>query len=82
MRIDINETVLPTTKKDMVNHPPHYIKHPSGIECKDVIKYFDACSAQAIKYIWRHEHKGSSIEDLKKAMFWINERIQMLEEKK
>lgn len=62
---------------DEVNNPAHYKQLP--IECKDVIKYFDACRGQAIKYIWRCEHKGKPIQDLKKAIFWLNEKIKMYE---
>ena len=62
---------------DEVNNPKHYKQ--LQIECKDVIKYFDACRGQAIKYIWRCEHKGKPIQDLKKAIFWLNEKIKMYE---
>jgi hypothetical protein len=64
-------------KNDEVNHPKHYTQLP--IECKDVIKHFDACRGQAIKYIWRCEDKGKRITDLKKAIFWLNEKIKMYE---
>ena len=65
-------------KNDEVNHPSHYTQLP--IECKDVIKNFDSCRGQAIKYIWRCEDKGKRIQDLQKAIFWLNEKIKMYEE--
>ena len=65
-------------KNDEVNHPKHYNQLP--IECKDVIKYFDACRGQAIKYIWRCEDKNNRIQDLEKAIFWIKEKIKMYQE--
>lgn len=64
-------------KNDEVNHPKHYTQLP--IECKDVIKYFDAPRGQAIKYIWRCEDKGKPIQDLRKAIFWLEEKIKMYE---
>ncbi len=64
-------------KDDEVNHPSHYTQLP--IECKDVIKYFDAPRGQAIKYIWRCEDKGKPITDLRKAIFWLEEKIKMYE---
>ena len=65
-------------KNDEVNHPSHYTQLP--IECKDVIKNFDSCRGQAIKYIWRCEYKGHPITDLQKAIFWLNEKIKMYED--
>lgn len=65
-------------KGDEVNHPKHYTQLP--IECKDVIKHFDACRGQAIKYIWRCEDKNNRIQDLEKAIFWIKEKIKMYQE--
>ena len=38
---------------DRVNHPSHYTKHPSGIECIDVTRHYDFCIGNAIKYLWR-----------------------------
>lgn len=60
-----------------VNHPDHY--NAGKIECIDAIKSavtgldpFDAfCAGNAIKYIWRHKHKGS-LEDIKKAIWYLN----------
>ena len=65
-------------KDDEVNHPKHYNQLP--IECKDVIKHFDACRGQAIKYIWRCEDKNNRIQDLEKAIFWIKEKIKMYQD--
>ena len=75
--------------QDNVNHPIHYTSHPSGIECIGITKYYDFCIGNAIKYLWRaglkHEEgmddKTKQIEDLKKAIFYINQIITMLEGK-
>ena len=67
-------------KEDVVNHPKHYTSHPSGVECKDISKHFDSPRGQAIQYIWRCEDKGHPITDLKKAIFWLNEKIKMYED--
>lgn len=64
---------------DEIKRPNHYNWHPR-IECKDVIKYFDAPTSHALKYLWRHEHKGTALKDLKKAKEWIDVKISMLEE--
>jgi hypothetical protein len=66
--------------EDNIN-PSHYKKHPSGVECIDITKYMDFLTGNAIKYIWRHADKGKPIEDLKKAIWYLEEKIKMLEGK-
>lgn len=58
-----------------VNHPPHYNKHPSGIECIDVVEWMDFCLGNAIKYIWRADLKNG-VEDLEKARWYLDREIQ------
>lgn len=62
---------------DPVNYPPHYTKHPSGIECIDVVRHMGFNLGNAIKYIWRADLKGAAIEDLEKARFYIEDEIKM-----
>ena len=59
-------------QQDMVNHPPHY-KDESGIECIEVTKNMQFCGGNCFKYLYRAGKKGSTIEDLKKAI-WYAER--------
>ncbi len=60
------------SKPDMINHPPHYNmgKH----EVIDVLWNWKLpfCLANATKYIARAEHKGYAIQDLEKAIFYID----------
>lgn len=71
---------------DNVNHPKHYTSDPSGIECIEITKYRDFCIGNAIKYLWRAGLKQDSdltkdektIEDLKKAIWYINREIELL----
>jgi len=60
---------------DMVNHPPHYGKHPSGIECIDVVEHMSFNLGNAVKYIWRADEKGNTRQDLEKAVWYINREI-------
>lgn len=60
---------------DMVNHPPHYTSHPSGVECIDIVEHMNFNLGNAIKYIWRAGQKGDRIEDLKKARFYLDREI-------
>ena len=61
---------------DMVNHPPHYTSHPSGVECIQITEHMNFCLGNALKYIWRADLKGNGIEDLEKAAFYIAREIE------
>lgn len=63
---------------DQVNHPAHYKAHPSGIECIEVTEHFNFCIGNAIKYLWRAEHKNANIQDLEKAVWYIKREIERL----
>ena len=63
----------------MVNHPSHY--NFSKYEVWDVLdEWFprDPLLWQACKYLARAGHKGNAIEDLRKALVYINRRIDNL----
>lgn len=60
---------------DMVNHPPHYTSHPSGVECIQITEHMNFCLGNAVKYIWRADLKGSGVEDLRKAAWYIEREI-------
>lgn len=66
---------------DMVNHPVHYTTDPSGVECIDITRHRNFNIGNAIKYLWRAGIKDEAkhIEDLKKAIFYINDEIKRLE---
>lgn len=63
---------------DNVNKPRHYIKHPSGVECIQITEHMNFCLGNAIKYIWRAGLKQDAIEDLKKAVWYLNREIERL----
>ena len=60
---------------DLVNNPPHYTAHPSGVECIQITEHMNFCLGNAVKYIWRAGLKGDAVEDLEKAVFYINREI-------
>lgn len=74
--------------ENRVNHPDYYNSHPSGIECIDIIRHYCFDIGNAIKYLWRAglkkemglDEKQKEIEDLKKAIWYIKDRIKILEE--
>ena len=61
---------------DTVNHPAHYNAHPSGVECIDVVEHMGFNLGNAIKYIWRADEKGNTLEDLRKAAWYVDREIQ------
>ena len=65
--------------KDLVNHPPHYTAHPSGIEAIQVTRHMNFNLGNAMKYIWRADLKGNAVQDLQKAVFYINDEIKRVE---
>lgn len=69
-------------ENDPVNHPSHYTD--GGIEVIDFIlaKKLDFLLGQVCKYISRAGKKDPTkeLEDLKKAQFYLNRKIEMLEE--
>lgn len=69
-------------KFDIINKAKHYNGHPSGIECISVVKHMNFCLGNAMKYIWRADLKNDAIEDLKKAVYYLNCEIEMRTEKK
>lgn len=72
--------------EDKVNNPKHYTSHPSGIECIEITRHYDYCIGNAIKYLWRAglktengmQDKEKEIEDLRKAIWYINDKIENL----
>ena len=72
----------------LVNHPLHYNQHPSGIECIEIARHYCFSIGNAIKYLWRaglKQEVGKSdvtkeIEDLEKAKWYIQDRINQLKQ--
>ena len=60
---------------DLVNHPPHYTEHPSGIECIQITEHMGFNLGNALKYIWRCDLKKDTTEDLNKAIWYIKREL-------
>lgn len=71
---------------DRIN-PKYYKEHPSGIECIDITRHYCFDIGNAIKYLWRAglkteqglSSKQKEIEDLNKAIWYIQDRIKQLQ---
>jgi hypothetical protein len=68
-------------KLQAVDHPAHYGGAESTYEAIKVIDAWrlDFCLGNVIKYISRAGKKGSKLEDLRKAQWYLNHEIERLE---
>lgn len=60
---------------DNVVHPAHYNKHASGVETIYVARHIDFDLGNALKYLMRFRYKNNPCEDLKKAIFYLRDKI-------
>lgn len=67
------------TGNDPISHPAHYTRFP--VEVIELTEHLNFCRGNAVKYIARAGHKDPSkeIEDLEKALWYIEREIQRLE---
>lgn len=67
---------------DAVAHPAHYTSSPAAcsgcgkpIECIDVVQHMTFNLGSVVKYVWRHDLKGAPVEDLRKAIQYLEFEI-------
>lgn len=77
-RPDVIEPNVPDLAHDPVNHPSHYVSHPSGVECITITEHMNFNLGNAMKYIWRAGLKDSSSvkQDLEKAVWYLNRELK------
>lgn len=63
-------------KHDPVNHPSHYTSHPSGVEVLALTREMPFGPGNAVKYVLRRDLKGDPVEDIDKAIFYLNDAIK------
>jgi hypothetical protein len=66
---------------DEVNNPSHY--NQNGIEVIDVIETYTPDSphlANVLKYVCRHSYKGNPLKDLRKAAWYLDRAIILIED--
>lgn len=75
-------------KTEQVSHPSHYawLKDLCGVEPLDICRHLDFNTGNAIKYLLRKDKMDGNktktekrIEDLRKAVFYIQDEIKLLE---
>ena len=55
-----------------VDHPKHYCQHFSGIEAIVFTEQLNFNLGNAFKYIYRHKEKWDPVEDVRKALWYLN----------
>ena len=60
---------------DAVHHPKHYTSDDCGVEAIEVTSLLPACISNAVKYVWRCGKKDEDLQELKKALWYINYSI-------
>ncbi len=55
-----------------VHNPTHYTSHPSGLEAIEITENLPFNLGNAIKYLWRKNHKGNHNQDIEKALWYLN----------
>ena len=68
-------------KQDLINRPAHYTK---GIETIEYIRSWDMdyVRGNIVKYVTRFPYKGTPIQDLEKAKWYIQRMIDKLKEER
>lgn len=68
--------------RETVNHPPHY--NSGRIEVIDAIEDWSLNFnlGNAVKYIARARLKGKEVEDIKKAIWYLNRHLETLTKEK
>lgn len=61
--------------REIIEHPKHYVSHPSGIECIQITEHMGFCLGNAMKYLWRAGLKDDVVQDLEKAKWYIEREI-------
>ena len=57
---------------DPVNKPSHYIRSSVLVQPIELTGRVNSCLGQALNYIFRAPYKDNEIEDLEKAIFYLN----------
>ena len=65
-----------TTMKDNVNHPSHYAEDVYiKAECIMFTRHLDFDTGNAFKYVWRAGKKDDIVQDLRKAIWYLNDSL-------
>lgn len=87
-KVSVFASEFTNKKAEQVSHPSHYawLKDLCGVEPLDICRHLDFNTGNAIKYLLRKDKVDGNktktekrIEDLRKAVFYIQDEIKLLE---
>ena len=67
---------------DPVREPEHYKSHPSGIEVIQITRHESFLRGNALKYILRAPYKGTELQDIQKAIVYLEWERDRLEQQR
>lgn len=67
------ENVEGSQISDPVNNPSHYRWLP--VEAIEITELFNFCMGNALKYILRADYKGKPVEDIRKAIWYLEREL-------
>lgn len=79
--ISVGDTDESSKDYDAVNHPKHYTSSPATcecgrpIECIQITRHMSFNLGNSTKYVWRADLKNDAIEDLEKAVWYLQDEI-------
>jgi hypothetical protein len=73
------EALLPYAHKGTkdATNPDHYKRYP--VECIQLTEHMNFCLGNAVKYIYRAGEKDDIVQDLRKAIWYINREIERIQ---
>lgn len=77
--LPVNRSKLPVVdmnEQDVVNHPHHYANGMTvEVECIMFTRWLDFDLGNAFKYVWRSGSKDNAVQDLEKAVWYLEDAI-------
>lgn len=79
-RANADKQLVDYPNHDAVNHPKHYVSHPSGIETIAITRHETFLRGNILKYVLRAPYKGTELQDLRKAAQYLQWEIERVEQ--
>lgn len=61
-------------ERTTIDHPSHHARassHPTAVECIDLVEHLPFCVGNAIRYVYRANHKNNATKDYRKAAWYL-----------
>lgn len=69
-----SQSSLPRERTPMTdNINPNHYRNPSGVQLIECVRFLPFDLGNALKYVYRHNDKGTPQEDLKKALWYLSD---------